>query len=193
VPQELFSMTMMASALPALIERRPEVARDRALRLQDLARGALAEMRALLFALRPASLADEGLVAAITKHAAAFEHREGITVNLEIDGEGRLPQAVEEALYRVAQEALHNVAKHARATSVWVTLALDDHHSALTIRDDGVGMDATAEPAAVTMGLRSMRERVEEIGGAFNVTSGPHDGTTVHVTVPVGVVQPADG
>lgn len=189
VTQELFSMTMMASALPALIDRRPEVARERAERLQNLARGALAEMRALLFALRPASLTDEGLIAAVTKHAAAFESREGVTVHVEIDGEGRPPHAVEEAFYRVMQEALNNITKHAKAQNVWITLVVDDDCTSLQIRDDGEGFDPASPGDSAGMGLRSMRERIAEINGGFILTSTPGLGTTVQVSVPLGTAQ----
>ena len=190
VTQELFSMTMMAGALPTLIERKPEAARERAQRLYELARGALTEMRALLFALRPAALGEEGLISALTKHAAAFESREGVTVHLDIEGDGRLPQPCEEALYRIAQEALNNVAKHARAKTVWLTLSIGVEQTSLTVRDDGVGLGAATTPSGGrTMGMASMRERVEALGGRFAVESAPGAGTTVHVTVPIGLAE----
>ena len=189
VTQELFSMTMMASALPALIERRPDVARERAERLQNLARGALAEMRALLFALRPASLADEGLIAAVTKHAAAFESREGVTVHVEIDGEGRPPHTVEEAFYRVMQEARNNISKHAKAENVWITLVVDDDCTSLQIRDDGEGFDSAAPGDGAGMGMRTMRERIAEINGDFVLNSTPGLGVTVQVSAPLGTAQ----
>ena len=193
VTQELFSMTMIAGALPALMERKPELAKERVERLHELARGALAEMRALLFALRPAALAEEGLVSALSKHAAAIQSREGIAVHLDIEGAGRLPQPCEEALYRVFQEALNNVVKHARAANVWVRLALGRGETSLSVRDDGVGLPASPEPnAPQTMGLASMRERVAALGGVFSIVSAPGAGTTVEVTVPIGCLEQAD-
>jgi PAS domain S-box-containing protein len=192
VTQELFSMTMIAGALPALMEKKPESASERVQRLNELARGALAEMRALLFALRPAALAEEGLAAAITKHAAAVESREGISVHQHIDGEGRLPQPCEEALYRVFQEALNNVVKHAHADNVWVNLTIGSNETSLVIRDDGVGLDPDATGAPFqTMGLSSMRERVQGLGGTFDIKSSPDSGTAVLVTIPVGCDDPA--
>ncbi len=193
VTQELFSMTMIAGALPALIEKKPDTAGERVQRLNELARGALAEMRALLFALRPAALAEEGLAAAISKQAAAIESREGITVHHHIDGEGRLPQACEEALYRVFQEALNNVIKHAHASNVWVNLTIGSSESSLVVRDDGVGLDAMIVSGPFrTMGLSSMRERVEALGGTFEIESSPDSGTAVIVTIPVGCDEPAE-
>lgn len=192
VTQELFSMTMIAGALPALIEKKPESASERVQRLNELARGALAEMRALLFALRPAALAEEGLPAAIAKHAAAVESREGISVHHHIDGEGRLPQPCEEALYRVFQEALNNVIKHAHASNVWVNLTIGSNETTLIVRDDGIGLDPAATGAPFqTMGLSSMRERVQALGGTFTIESSDDAGTAVIVTIPVGVDEPA--
>lgn len=187
VTQELFSMTMITGALPLLMERKPEVAKERVLRLCELSRGALAEMRALLFALRPAALAEEGLATALTKHAAAVQSREGLTVNLQLVGDGRLPHACEEALYRVFQEALHNVVKHARARSVWVRLEIGDQQTDLMIRDDGIGLDpSSTQSGSATMGMSSMRERVQELGGTFSVQSAPGSGTTIRVAAPMG-------
>lgn len=190
VTQELFSMTMIAGSLPKLIAAKPDKALERSGRLYELARGALAEMRALLFALRPAALQEEGLVSAVTKHAAGFENQEGVQVHVEIARDCRLPQAVEEALYRVTQEALNNIAKHARAKTAWITLAIEDDRTTLTIRDDGVGIDPAALPAGgVTMGLKNMRERVEGLGGTCIVERTPGAGTTIRAIVPVGAAQ----
>ncbi len=195
VTQELFSMTMIAGALPVLMERNPAAARERLHRLHDLARGALAEMRALLFALRPAALEDEGLVSAIQKHAAAFQHREGVVVQLNLEVEDRLPHAVEEALYRVVQEALNNVAKHAHATAVTIALAVRDGRVCLTVTDSGAGFVLAPDggPAGTTLGLRGMRERVELLHGSFAVRSTPGEGTTIHVSIPLSAEVPASG
>jgi PAS domain S-box-containing protein len=192
VTQELFSMTMMAGALPALIERKPELARERSQRLHELARGALAEMRALLFALRPAALQEEGLIAALQKQAAAIEAREGIHVYLEADGGGRLAPPCEEALYRVFQEALNNVVKHAQARNVWVQLEIGEDETSLSIRDDGIGLQAAAQDHGLpTMGMTNMRERIEHLGGIFRAESLPEGGTEVRAVVPIGVSHTA--
>jgi|GEM_PF-1425742 len=189
VTQELFSMTMIAGALPALMERKPDLAKERIARLHDLSRGALAEMRALLFALRPAALAEEGLIAAITKQAAAVESREGIKVHLDLAGDDHLPRPREEAFYRIFQEALNNIVKHARAQNVWITLAIGADASTLSVRDDGVGLAASVPAQLPTMGMTSMRERVEELGGSFRVESAPGRGTTIAVSVPAGAPE----
>jgi signal transduction histidine kinase len=150
----------------------------------QLTRGALAEMRALIFELRPDALADEGLVAALTKQASALSAREGLAI--EIQGpDARLPLRleVEEQLYRVGQEALANAVKHARASKATVRIAAEDDTVSIEVSDDGRGFD----PGAVGpehFGLRSMRGRVADLGGRLQVTSGRGRGTVLRVEVP---------
>ncbi|HEX8861766.1 MAG TPA: MASE1 domain-containing protein [Actinomycetes bacterium] len=149
----------------------------------QLARGALAEMRALIFELRPGALAEEGLVAAFTKQALALSAREGLVI--EVDGPAeRLPLGpeVEEQLYRLGQEALANVVKHARASSATVRIAAKGDTVLMELSDDGCGFD----PAAVGgehFGLRSMQGRVADLGGRLEVTSSPGHGTVLRVEV----------
>jgi signal transduction histidine kinase len=150
----------------------------------QLTRGALAEMRALIFELQPGALAEEGLVAALAKQASALSAREGLAI--EVDGpDERLPLGaeVEEQLYRIGQEALANVVKHARATSATVRIAATDDSVSIEVNDDGHGFD----PAAVGpehFGLRSMRGRVADLGGWLEITSAPGRGTALRVEVP---------
>jgi signal transduction histidine kinase len=150
----------------------------------QLTRGALAEMRALIFELRPGALAEEGLVAALTKRAAALSAREGLVI--AVDGpDERLPLGPEgeEQLYRLGQEALANVVKHAQASSATVRIATEDDTVSIEVSDDGRGFD----PAAVGrehFGLRSMRGRVADLGGTLEVTSTPGGGTVLRVEVP---------
>jgi signal transduction histidine kinase len=150
----------------------------------QLTRGALAEMRALIFELQPGALAEEGLVAALSKQAAALSAREGLVI--EVDGpDDPLPigAEVEEQLYRIGQEALANVVKHARASSATVRIAARDATVWMEVSDDGRGFD----PAAVGrehFGLRSMRGRVADLGGRLQVMSTPGHGTVLRVEVP---------
>jgi signal transduction histidine kinase len=150
----------------------------------QLTRGALAEMRSLIFELRPDVLAEEGLVAALTRQAAALSAREGLVI--EVDGPGeRLPLGpeVEEQLYRLGQEALANVVKHARASSATIRIAAEDDAVLIEVSDDGRGFD----PAAVGrehFGLRSMRGRIADLKGRLEVTSALGRGTVLRVEVP---------
>jgi signal transduction histidine kinase len=150
----------------------------------QLTRGALAEMRALIFELRPDALAEEGLVAALTKQASALSAREGLAIDVDGPPE-RLPLGpeVEEQLYRLGQEALANVIKHARAASAAVRIAAVNGTVVMEVSDDGHGFD----PATVGhehFGLRSMRGRVADLHGRLEVTSAPGHGTVLRVEVP---------
>jgi signal transduction histidine kinase len=150
----------------------------------QLTRGALAEMRALIFELRPGALAEEGLVAALTKQASAVSAREGLAI--EVDGPGeRLPlePEVEEQLYRLGQEALANVVKHARASNATVHIAVKGDTVLVEVSDDGRGFD----PAAVGrehFGLRSMRGRAADLEGRLEVTTKLGRGTVLRVEIP---------
>jgi signal transduction histidine kinase len=150
----------------------------------QLTRGALAEMRALILELRPGALAEEGLVAALTKQAAALSAREGVVI--EVDGPAAdLPVGpeVEAQLYRLGQEALANVVKHARASRARVHIAADDDTVTVEVADDGRGFDpATVAPEH--FGLRSMRGRVADLGGRLDITSAPGRGTVLRVEIP---------
>jgi signal transduction histidine kinase len=188
VSQSLFSTTLhVRTAQHALELERLDTSGPVGEELSEigqLTRGALAEMRALIFELQPGALAEEGLVAALGKLAAALSAREGLAI--EVDGpDERLPIGVEaeEQLYRVGQEALANVVKHARAGSATVRIAATDDTVSIEVSDDGRGFD----PAAVGsdhFGLRSMRGRVADLGGRLEITSAPGRGTTLRVEVP---------
>ncbi|HET9496396.1 MAG TPA: GAF domain-containing protein [Chloroflexia bacterium] len=189
VTQELFSISLTARSIQMLLERSGNLTdsvRDKMLDLRNLTQGALAEMRALIFELRPGALEEEGLLQAIRKHAAAVQGREMMQIDV-VTGEGGIPRlkpAAEEALYRVVQEALHNVVKHARASSVTVSLAVEDGGLVVRVTDDGLGFDPGAVPVG-HMGLDTMRQRVAALSGDYNVDSAPGRGTTVQVRVPL--------
>jgi PAS domain S-box-containing protein len=196
VTQALFSMTMHAEAAKVLLEREGDRGDARSgeqlLRnlhqLSDLTEAALAEMRALIFELRPGALQEEGLAAALRKHTAALSAREGLPIEVQAP-ERRVPlePATEEHLYRFAQEALHNVLKHAGASRAVVRLEADEGgRLVLEIDDDGIGFDPARVPAG-HLGLRTMADRVEQIGGITQIQSAPGEGTTVRVTAPCAV------
>ena len=149
-----------------------------------LAEAGLTEMRALIFELRPESLEQEGLVGALKKQAAAVQARHRLVVNTSLSPEPEAPLATKEVLYRVAQEALHNVAKHARAQSVDLTLEMHSGDLVLRVSDNGKGFDPTGSFPG-HLGLRSMRERVGAVGGSLEIDSAPGKGTRICVRVPV--------
>jgi signal transduction histidine kinase len=141
-------------------------------------------MRALIFELRPESLESEGLVAALDKQVAATRARYGIKVDVTACSEPGVPIGVKEALFRIGQEALHNTVKHARASQVQMSLAETDGRIVLQVEDDGQGFDPGGEFPG-HLGLRSMKERMERLGGRFSVESSPGAGTRVRAEVPL--------
>jgi signal transduction histidine kinase len=180
VTQALFSMTLVSRSVEMLLDKDPAGARDQLAQLRDLQREALAEMRALIFELRPGNLEQDGLVHALKTHASALQGRLGLPIVVESDLADRLPLPAEEVLYRIAQEALHNVVKHAAAHRVRVELRREGAAVRLRVEDDGKGFDPEQVPDG-HLGLAGMRARAERVGAEFSCTSQPGDGTTVEV------------
>ncbi len=178
VTQTLFSVNLIAGVLPRLWERNPEEARRRLDELRQLARGALAEMRTLLLELRPAALLEIPLADLLEQLAEATAGRSQLPVTVTAEGEARLPADVQIALYRIAQEALNNAAKHAGASRCTVAVRWDSNTASLAVRDDGRGFDAL-RASQTHLGLRIMRERAEAIGATLTVTSDLGRGTIV--------------
>jgi PAS domain S-box-containing protein len=184
VTQALFSMGLTARALELLLDRDPAAARQKLAELRELQKDALAEMRTLIFELRPQGLETDGLAQALRNHGAAVQSRTGMAVSVEVEYEERLPLDVEESLYRIAQEALHNVVKHANAQNARITLGRAGRELRLVVEDDGIGFDPSAAPRG-HLGLVGMRQRAERIGGELDISRRPGGGSKVKVRVPV--------
>lgn len=183
VSQALFAVALGARTARNLIERDPSSAVEPLDYVLSQAEAGLTEMRALIFELRPQALDSEGLVAALRRQIEAMQVRHHIDVTAGLGPEPNVPFDVKEAVYRIAQEALHNTVKHARATSVDIRLALDAEALILEVRDDGTGFDAGASFPG-HLGLRTMRERALRFGGTLKVTSAPGQGTRIRAVVP---------
>lgn len=192
VTQALFSMTLTARAAELLLQRDPPAAVEKLAELRDLAQDALAEMRTLIFELRPGSLAQEGLVSALRKHVVAVQGRTGLPVVFEADEMAGLSPEIEEALYRICQEALHNVVKHAAASRVRIELRRDGECACLVVTDDGMGFDAATASRGGHLGLAGMRTRLERFNGRLTVKSVPGEGTRLEIAVPVQVAPPGE-
>lgn len=180
VTQLLFSINLIAGSLPTLMRKDPAMAERTAEELQRLARGALAEMRTLLRELRPHTIAVTDLATLVGQLTDGLAARHDIPTEVRLDLEDELPADVHLAVYRIAQEALNNVAKHANASRLVVDLTGDDGHIHLSVADDGYGFDTT-EVSAHHMGLEIMQERASGIGAELAVQSKPNRGTTVEV------------
>ncbi|WP_394649738.1 sensor histidine kinase [uncultured Deinococcus sp.] len=188
VAQALYGITLGAKTARATLERDPARTRASLDYTIRLAEGGVSEMKALLFSLRPDALEEGGLVAALSQHAHALEARHGLSVHAELGAEPSLTPDTQAAAYRVAQEALHNVVKHARAGAVWLSLRQEGDEVRLEVRDDGRGFD-TAAAGRGTLGQRSMRERAAGVGGALRVSSAPGEGTAVVLTLPAAPAE----
>ncbi len=184
VTQTIYSATLIAEALPAVWEREPSVGLSNLARLQRLVRAAHAEMRTLLFELRPAALEATPLEALLDRLGDALAGQVTGQVDIRTAADIPLSSATKLVFYRVTQEAFNNIAKHARATQVEVDCVADgDGVVSLRVRDDGRGFDP-ADVGPDRMGLRIMRERLESVGASLEIDSAPGRGTTITAVWP---------
>jgi signal transduction histidine kinase len=168
VSQALYGMALGLHTARIQLDRDPQELPESLDYLLSLAEAALDEMRALIFELRPESLESEGLVTALSKQGAALQARHGITVLTQLCEEPALPLKVKQELYRIAQEAMHNTVKHARARKVDLRLSQAANAVILEVRDDGVGFDPLGSFPG-HLGLHSMQERVSSLGGMLQI------------------------
>ena len=178
VSQTLFSASLIADVLPKLWERNPEAGKQKLDELRLLTRGALSEMRTLLLELRPASLVDMDLADLLRTLTNAFTGRTRVPVELKGDGQIDPPLPVKEVFYRVAQEALNNITKHADASQVTVYLQRTEQQVQLEIQDDGRGFDPQSL-SPDNLGLGIMRERAEAVSAHLKIHSKIKSGTRI--------------
>jgi PAS domain S-box-containing protein len=186
VSQALYGIILGAQTARAMAERDPTQVIEPLDYVVSLAQTGLAEMRALIFALRPEALEQVGLVAALSRRSAALEARHQVRLEVALGEEPNVPLPIKEALFRIAQEAMQNTIKHARATVIHLSLANVAGTLVLHVRDDGIGFDPSGSFPG-HLGLQSMRERASEFGGTLELESAVGMGTSITVRVPVGV------
>src|SRR5258706_3604852 len=184
VSQALYGISMGARTAREALDSNPGEAVAPLEYVIALTETAVTEMRTLIFELRPESLAAEGVIAALTRQLAVLRTRYKPSVDAELDHEPMLPLEHKQALYRIAQEALHNIVKHAGASRVILRLARQDDELILEVSDDGKGFDPT-EPFPGHLGLRSIQERAAQLGGTCSIESAPGQGTRLHVRIPI--------
>lgn len=184
VTQALFSMTLLAEAGLRLAGAGDLERVETYLgRLGETSQQALKEMRLLVYELRPLALERVGLIGALQQRLDAVEVRAGVQARLLVEGTCQVPMAMEEELYRIAEQALNNALKHAMAISVAVKMQGDGRRLAMEVVDDGCGFDLDAVKDKGGQGLMSMQERTEQIGGVLQIRTAPGQGTTVRVEV----------
>jgi len=185
VTQSLYSITLYAEAVARMLSAGGGAEAVEHLReLRATAQEALREMRLLIFQLSPPALDRGGLAGALETRLDAVEARGGLEVDLQVQGTERLAPFVRQELYQIAQEALNNVLKHARAQQVRVLLDFQESATRLEVNDDGGGFDPAEGDRSGGLGLRGMRERAQTIGATLRVESSPGSGTRVSIVVP---------
>ncbi len=182
VSQTIFSLTMTAQAARLLLERDPSRVAEQLDRVQTLSKNALAEMRTLIQQSKPNVDSTSSLADLLRQHADERLRLDGLSVHIDLQGDGRLPVEVENGWFRVAQEALNNIVKHAGVSEAWLTLNLASDPPFLCIEDHGAGFDPSANSfGGEHMGLQGMRDRIHALGGSLTVESIPGQGTRIRV------------
>ena len=188
VTQSLFSASLIAEVLPRMWAKDPERGQHQLEEVRLLTRGALAEMRSLLLELRPEALAQAKMDDLLRQLGRAMTGRTGVPVSVHADVQCPLPAEVQVALYRIAQEALNNAAKHAEASQIDVHFQCEAGRATLSINDDGQGFDVDTIPPG-HLGVGIMRERASAVGAELEIESGLGSGTQVRLIWEQGVLN----
>src|SRR4051794_17493076 len=187
VSQKLFSLVLTAEAAGTQLDRDPEAARAHVSRLQALAAEALEELRSLILELRPPELERDGLCGALRKHVEMLRRLHRIDIELDVDDAAGSGGPRDREVLRVAQEALQNAVRHAAPRRLGVRLGRRDGRLELEVSDDGAGFDpGDPELRSRRLGLTTMEERAQRLGGTLEIRSGPGAGTVVRLEAPVG-------
>ena len=183
VKQQVFATTMQIGAAKAVLDQNAEETLKHMDQAEQLSRQAQAELGALITELRPVSLSDEGFIASLEDFSTRWSQQNGIEVELALSQIPFIPQEIEQALFRVAQEALANVSRHSEATEVMIEIFEKDSEIILSISDNGIGFDVT-EVCGAGMGLTNMAERLHSVGGVLDIDTREGTGTRIKARCP---------
>ena len=181
----LASLNIRLLTVRKLLERESHPVAGEIGELAEQVQASIRDIRRLIHDLRPVALDELGLVPALREHLAHCQQEHDLAIEFVADDGERLSAAVESALFRIVQEAVNNVLRHAQARHLSVTLTRDEDQVTLRVADDGQGFDIQVPRSGRHVGLWSMRERVDQLGGRFEVHSEPGQGTTVTTVVPL--------
>lgn len=185
VSQQLFALTMLSEAALRQIDQDPSLAKKQLQEITDTGLMAQSEMRALLLHLRPVYLSGDSLTEGIDKLIAELRAKTAIQFQVSMEADLSLPASTEEHVFRIIQEALANILRHAQATEVSLTIKTRKYNLYIDIRDDGVGFDLNEKYQQKTSyGLNTMKERCEEVGGTFVIRSNQGQGTYITMLFP---------
>lgn len=185
VSQQLFALTMMAEASNQLMDNNPETAKDHLRDVIDAGHTAQAEMRALLLHLRPVYLSGDSLAKGLEKLLMELQTKCAIVFHVELEEHMALKETTEDHVFRIIQEALANILRHSQATEVHLQIITRGNDLFIHIRDNGIGFELDKHlDSNVSYGMKTMRERSEELGGTFNVRSNLKEGTYIDIRIP---------
>ncbi|GAA5416695.1 sensor histidine kinase LiaS [Paraliobacillus ryukyuensis] len=188
VSQQLFALTMMSEATVRVVDKHPEKAKKQIKEIAMTAKQAQTEMRALLLHLRPVHLSGDSLSIGIKQLVNELEQKCSINFQMHIDPFDRLSQTTEEHVFRIVQEALSNILRHSEATEVTIDIKKYQQEFFLHIADNGKGIDLFADHQKIaSYGLKTMKERAEEIGGTFSIRSKLEEGTHIDIRIPLQI------
>jgi len=184
--QSLANLVLRAEYCEQLLDKRPELLKQELQSLKQFARNNLEDIRKIIFDLRPMDLDDLGLIPAIQRYATDFSVTHQIPVEVVVMGDQRrFSSAMEVALFRIVQEALTNIRKHARATQARIMIEVTPLNVTLVVKDNGIGFNVDEPPDHECFGLRGMKEWVAFLRGHIKIASQPGEGTTINVKIPV--------
>lgn len=184
VTQTIYSLSLYADATQkALLNHKIDKAKANLWELRNMIREVMLEMRLLIFELHPPILQNDGLATAIRTRLESVESRSGIETEFRVQNEKRLPIEIEAELYRIAQETLTNVVRHAQANQIIVTLYYGEDSFMLKVQDNGIGFNLEETSTSGGMGLRSILERTQRLKGKLTIDSAPQKGTAIEVAV----------
>lgn len=185
VSQQLFALTMMSEAAIKQLDLNPIVAKEQMTEVANAAHQAQSEMRALLLHLRPVHLSGDPLPRGVRKLVEELKQKSQIDFHLTVDDSLTLSEATEEHVFRIIQESLSNILRHANATEVKLEVVKRGRELFLHIADNGMGFDLSNDNAKKTSyGLKTMKERCEELGGNFTIRSNIDEGTYIDIRIP---------
>jgi signal transduction histidine kinase len=185
VAQALYGITLFAKASQRQLNKKiNNTLVSQLATIQATALDALREMRLLLYELRPSQVESQGFIPALINRLESVEERSGVATEFILEGTPNLSEPVQDALYRISQEALNNALKHSRANHLTVSLKCGKAVSELIIKDDGIGFNPDQYHRRSGLGIRSMKERVKQIGGKFRICTSPGEGTSIKIEVP---------
>jgi NarL family two-component system sensor histidine kinase LiaS len=189
VSQQLFAVSMTMAALPRLMDSKPEQAKAHLLQVEEMVTMAQQELRALIMHLRPVTLDGHSLKEGINQLLSELTQKyPDLELEWEIRVEVSLEQGIEDQLFRVIQEAISNVLRHAKANRFTLKLHQKQERLLLTLEDNGVGFNITDNKKS-SYGITTMRERIEDLGGRFDLITFPKTGTRIEIRIPIQEIE----